>query len=142
VGMMWSIIKTLYNGDDAEDAAQFKSGQAGSVKQHQLPKIKEEANPTSGSSSSDMVVPVTQPTLNGLKTNGHTVPNETDRRYHRRPNVGSGDAQESVGDFFFGDAEMDPLSMEFEINHLDGLISQVTMKPSIDLADLVRCLSY
>lgn len=31
---------------------------------------------------------------------------------------------DSVGDFFFGDAEMDPLSMDFEINGLDGLISQ------------------
>lgn len=31
---------------------------------------------------------------------------------------------DSIGDFFFGDAEMDPLSMDFEINGLDGLITQ------------------
>ncbi|XP_014254709.1 GATOR complex protein WDR24 isoform X2 [Cimex lectularius] len=36
----------------------------------------------------------------------------------------SGTLGDSVGDFFFGDSEMDPLSMDFEINGLDGLISQ------------------
>ena len=40
-------------------------------------------------------------------------------------NNGSGKrVDDNVGDFFFGDAEMDPLSLDFEINGLDGLITQ------------------
>lgn len=52
-----------------------------------------------------------------------TEADSTDSRNRRKSNIE--DMEESVGDFFFGDAEMDPLSMEFEINHLDGLITQV-----------------
>uniref|UniRef100_A0A0A9YPZ5 GATOR2 complex protein WDR24 n=1 Tax=Lygus hesperus TaxID=30085 RepID=A0A0A9YPZ5_LYGHE len=104
VGMMWSMIKTLY-AQDEEDGLNLS-----------FPPIEEPMQ----SRSEETRLP-----KSSLKENGKSrsvESNSTDNKYRRKSN--SDELEDSVGDFFFGDAEMDPLSMEFEINHLDGLITQ------------------